>query len=95
MQIKDLLKDFSVDNSLQDQAELLIKLEYDRNYILKTQEEWWQLKSRAIWVQSGDKNTKIFNQFANQRRINKHLWAIKDDLAQLHTSQETILKAVD
>jgi hypothetical protein len=39
MQIKDLLKDFSVDNSLQDQVELLIKLETDINYILKTQEE--------------------------------------------------------
>jgi hypothetical protein len=69
---------------------LLIRLETDRNIIQNSQEDRWRLKSRVLWIQSGDKNTRFFHQFANQRRISKHLWEIKDELGHLHTGQVAI-----
>jgi hypothetical protein len=77
--------------SFQRWSLILINLESERNKFLKSQEDLWRLKSRAIWVQSGDKNTKFFHQFANHQRINKHLWEIKDDLGHLHKGQKSIV----
>jgi hypothetical protein len=74
---------------------LLIRLETERNKILKSQEDRWRLKSRALWVQGCDKNTKFFHEFANQRRSSKHLWAIKDDSGHLHTGQTVITKEAE
>ena len=36
----------------------------------------WRLKSRSIWLTSGDRNTFFYN-YANQRRINNVIWEVK------------------
>jgi hypothetical protein len=54
-------------------------LESKRNKHLLAEEELWCQKSRAIWIQSGDKNTIFFHQFASHRRNTKHIWEIKDE----------------
>jgi hypothetical protein len=46
---------------------------------LKEKEELWRQRSRAIWIQSGDQNTKFFHHFANYRRNCKYVWEIRDD----------------
>ena len=43
-------------------------LEADRRRILQVKEESWRLKSRAIWLQARDENTKFFQQYANGRK---------------------------
>ena len=36
----------------------LVKLQGKRNAILLDREDTWRLKSRAIWLECGDENTK-------------------------------------
>jgi hypothetical protein len=69
---------------------LLKELEQERNNLLKENEELWLHRSRAIWIQSGDNNTKFFYNFANFRRNRKHIWEIRDNSGHMLTSQENI-----
>jgi hypothetical protein len=59
-------------------AQALSTLEADRKKLLLAEEEMWRQKSRAIWIKSGDKNTKFFHHFASYRRNKKHIWEVKD-----------------
>jgi hypothetical protein len=56
----------------------LLHLEKRRNKLLKEKEESWRLKSRAIWLASGDENTKFFQAFAKGRRNVNTIWQLKD-----------------
>jgi hypothetical protein len=58
--------------------------------LLLADEERWRQKSRATWIQCGDKNTKFFHRFASFRRNKKHLWEVKDESDRVHTGQEAI-----
>jgi hypothetical protein len=53
-------------------------MEGERNKILKEVEEKWRLRSRAIWLASGDNNTKFFHKYATFNRTRKHIWEISD-----------------
>lgn len=51
----------------------------NKQKILSIEEATWQLKSRAIWLQEGDKNTKFFHIFTNKRREANSIWEIKNE----------------
>ena len=36
----------------------------------------WRLKSRAIWLQCGDENTKFFQAFAKGRKFTNSIWEL-------------------
>ena len=71
-------------------------LEANRNKILKEREEVLRLKSRAIWMECGDNNTKFFQAFAKGRKQQNTIWELRkennettssfDDLSQLGKS---------
>lgn len=46
----------------------LVDLETQRSRILLDWEETWKPKSRAIWLQTRDGNTKFFHKFSNGRK---------------------------
>jgi hypothetical protein len=79
-----------------DSKEALMVLEKKKRQLLKDQEEMWRQKSRATWLNSGDENTKFFQDFANGRKIRNTIWKLSDssgrevssfkDLAQLGKS---------
>ena len=48
-------------------------MELERNNILKGAEEQWRLRNRAIWMASGDNNTKYFHNFSSHRRTKTRL----------------------
>jgi hypothetical protein len=53
------------------------------NSLLLLDEELWRQRSRAIWLKSGDQNTRFFHSFASARRNNKHIWEILDEDGQI------------
>jgi hypothetical protein len=77
-------------------TDLQIKLlEKKISKILLAEEELWRQRSRAIWLQKGDQNTKFFHQYVNHRRNHKAIWEIKDENDNLHSGQEALItKAV-
>jgi hypothetical protein len=63
-------------------------LEKKRIKLLKEKEETWRLKSRAIWLESGDENTKFFQAYAKGRKNVNTIWHLKDQDGNLETSFE-------
>lgn len=49
-----------------------------RKAILKAQEASWRLKSRAIWLEGGDENTKFFQAYAKGRKLCNTIWNLQD-----------------
>jgi hypothetical protein len=47
----------------------------ERKMILD-REHKWRIKSRAIWLQVGDENTKLFHQFSKNRKTINKIWAL-------------------
>ena len=46
---------------------------------MSDREEVWRLKSRAIWLSSGDENTKLFHAYAKGRKSHNTIWEMNDD----------------
>ena len=44
------------------------------------EEEYWRQKSRELWLQQGDKNTKYFHASAQKKRAAKTIFSIKDSV---------------
>jgi hypothetical protein len=45
---------------------------------LADKEATWRLKSRAIWLENGDENTKFFHAFAKGWKAANAIWSLKD-----------------
>lgn len=44
---------------------------------LKVEEVSWNLKSRALWLEKGDINTKYIHRYANHRRMINSIWDLE------------------
>ena len=69
------------------------ELERRKHSLLAIEEATWRLKSRAIWLKEGDKNTKFFHRYANKRR-DTIIWEFKNEEGNMLHSQEDITKEV-
>lgn len=58
--------------------------------LLAIEEASWCLKSRAIWLKEGDKNTKFFHRFTNKLWEANTIWEIKNEEGISYTTQEAI-----
>jgi len=76
----------------QESKGVLIKLEERRNMLLKEKEETWRLKSRAIWLESGDENTKFFQAYAKGRKCVNTIWKLENQEGSMETSFEGMAK---
>jgi len=68
----------------------LKNLETERNQLLLIEEEQWRQKSRAIWLKSGNCNTKYFHKLASAKRNKKHICEIRDEVGQIHRGQDDL-----
>eukprot|EP00253_Pinus_taeda_P016122 PITA_16122 len=65
--------------STQASKDWILSLEKSQNQILLAKEEEWRLKSRAIWLKSGDENTSFFHNYAKGRKSANTIWSLKDE----------------
>jgi hypothetical protein len=64
--------------------------ETELDKLLETEELWWSQRSRALWLQHGDRNTKFFHQKASQRRKKNKIDTIMDSNGETHSNPQTI-----
>ena len=70
--------------SSQESKEALTRLEGRRNTLLLVREEAWRLKSRAIWLECGDDNTKKIHAYARGRKVANTIWSLQDEEGTSH-----------
>ena len=74
----------------QKDKERLFSLEANIIKILKEGEEFLRLKSRSIWMECGDDNTKFFQAFAKGRKQQNTIWELKNSNNETATSFEDL-----
>jgi len=72
----------------QESKEHMTQLEERRNQLLLAKEETWRLKSRAIWLASGDENSKFFHAYARGRKAENTIWSLRDEEGVTHHTFE-------
>eukprot|EP00253_Pinus_taeda_P025838 PITA_25838 len=63
----------------QSTKDRILQLEKGQNKILLDKEDEWRIKSRAIWLKSGDENTRFFHNYAKGRKSGNTIWSLKDE----------------
>ena len=63
-------------------------MEGRRSTLLLEKEETWRLKSRALWLECGDDNTKFFHAYARGRKVENTIWNLQDEEGNSHVTFE-------
>lgn len=79
LQIAQLMDEPGLGFQSKDSKLLLNNLEKQKIKLLQDKEEQWRLKSRAIWLQAGDSNTKFFHNLANGRKASNTIWQLPSE----------------
>ena len=60
------------------------------------EEQKWRLKTKSLWLEEGDRNTKYFHRFSSQRRSINNILEIRTDQGNLVISfLDKVQSAVD
>eukprot|EP00253_Pinus_taeda_P022290 PITA_22290 len=89
-ELESLLSSSSWSSMSFDKKNKIRVLTMRKNDLLLKEEITWRLKSRALWLKEGDRNSKFFHSFANARRKSNSIWNIRDSGGNLLSSQEEI-----
>ena len=76
--LKDVIFEMDMKNVMELEARNLI--------LLKIEKETWRQKRRAIWLEKGDLNTKLFQSYVENKRVNNSIWEFKGSNGQVVTS---------
>uniref|UniRef100_A0A2N9JBI5 CCHC-type domain-containing protein n=1 Tax=Fagus sylvatica TaxID=28930 RepID=A0A2N9JBI5_FAGSY len=77
--IKVLLQHCEENLEVDQNREKANQLRRELNTQLEEEELYWQQRSRVCWLKEGDKNTKFFHAFANQRRRTNEITMLRDN----------------
>ena len=81
--------------NLAENQDQIHKVRDEINCLLLQDELFWRQRSRAIWLPTGDKNTRYFHQRASQRRRKNHIPGFLDKHEQWCTSDADIARLVE
>ena len=59
----------------------------------RSEEEYWRLKSRSLWLKAGDRNTTYFHRQYRARLSRNHIAEITTSSGQVHKGFEQIKEA--
>lgn len=45
-----------------------------------------------FWIKSGERNTNVFHRLASKRKYHNSIWAIKDEVGNIHNSNKDLEK---
>jgi hypothetical protein len=74
-QLDDVLSGHLTDESEEKAKELANLIEI----LLEQEEVYWSQRSRANWIQHGDRNTSFFHNFASARRKKNYIAKLKNE----------------
>ncbi|KAJ4887523.1 Uncharacterized protein Rs2_27271 [Raphanus sativus] len=66
----------------------IVYLKLELGKLFQEEEEYWKLRSKNNWLQSGDKNTKVFHGWAKTRKMKNNISSLTDADGIEHTSEE-------
>jgi hypothetical protein len=55
-------------NSMGVNNDVIVAIKQEINHLLLSEELHWRQRSRMVWLEAGDQNTKFFHNYANQRQ---------------------------
>jgi hypothetical protein len=89
-QIQEELLSLNQRHGTMDLSNQIKDKEAELDNLLEGEEMWWRQRSRADWLQHGDKNTSFFHKKASQRKKRNKITHIKDTQDQIWREQEDI-----
>ena len=72
--------------------EIVNRLRWEINGLLIKEEKMWKQRSRALWLQEGDQNTKFFHNKASHRYKRNRIEELKNGAGMVCTDEEEISK---
>ena len=72
--------------------EIVNRLKWEINGLLIKEEKMWKQRSRALWLQEGDQNTKFFHNKASHRYKRNRIEELKNEAGVVCTDEEEISK---
>ena len=70
--------------------ETVNRLKWEINGLLIKEEKMWKQRSRALWLQEGDQNTKFFHNKASHRYKRNRIEELKNEVGVVCTDEEEI-----
>jgi exonuclease III len=89
-QVQDELMHLNQTQGAHNPTQDIKEKERELDKLLEGEEMWWKQRSRADWLQHGDKNTKFFHMKASQRKKRNNIKSIMNNQGQLQTKYEDI-----
>jgi hypothetical protein len=57
----------------------IVSTKQEINHLLLSEELHWRQRSRMVWLEVGDRNTKFFHHYANQRKRTNGIQGLRDE----------------
>jgi hypothetical protein len=89
-EIQSALQTLNTHANVPGNMDIIKNKEKELDDLLAKEELWWNQRSRALWLNQGDKNTSLFHQKANQRRRKNRIEAISNQTGNTFTDRDKI-----